>query len=58
MQDELETNKFDLIANGPSGRFKSARVHAAIARAKRNYSTGDVPLLNYLDSVSVAIKLY
>lgn len=58
LQVDLDSTKFDLISESPSRQ--SARYNCAnetLKVAKENYSSGNVPLLLYLDSVSVALKL-
>jgi len=58
LQVDLDVTKFDLISESPSRqRHKYTVVNENIDIAKQNYSSGNVEILAYLDSVGVAIKL-
>ncbi len=58
LQVDIDASKFDLVSESPlSRRNKYTVVNESIHTAKLNYASGTVPLLTYLDSVSIAIKL-
>lgn len=58
MQVDLEATKFDLISESPSKRQnKYTMANEKLDFAKKNYASGNMPIMSYLDSISFAIKL-
>ncbi len=58
MQADLDATKFNLISESPSRQRNEYKlINKSIAIAKSNYATGNVAILSYLDSVSIALKL-
>ena len=58
LQLDLDVTKIDLISESPSRQTnKYQKINETIEIAKQNYKTGNVPILRYLDSVSIVIKL-
>lgn len=57
LQVDLEATKFDLISESPSRRQNKYKIaNDKLDIAKHNYTSGNVSILSYLDSVSFAIR--
>jgi hypothetical protein len=58
LQVDFAATKFNLIRESPSRqRSKYKLINENFAAAKLNYASGNVHILSYLDSVSIALKL-
>lgn len=58
MQVDIEADRMKLITEPIKANPKEIKKNFAIRTAKTNFSTGTVPILTYLDSVSIVIKEY